>query len=72
MQPKSESTKNIPKASVEDEASLDCEAYFSLKLKKVEKGSKLCFFAYVLLATLLSQNNLLLPLREAFLFFFGE
>ena len=72
MPPKSESTKNIPKASVEDESSLDCEARFSFKLKKVKIEPKLCFLAYVLLATLYSLNHLLLVFREAFLFFFGD
>jgi hypothetical protein len=70
---KSKITKNTPKIPAENETSLDCEASFSFKLKKVEP--KLPFyliFTYVLLATLFGQNNLLLPLREAFLFLFGE
>jgi hypothetical protein len=75
MQRKSKSTKNPQKTPSVDETSLDCEARFSFKLKKVEKGSKLPFYfilTYVLLATLFSQNHLLLALREAFLFLFGE
>jgi hypothetical protein len=73
MQLESETTKNIPKTSAEDETSLDCEASFRFKLKKIE--SKLPFYlilAYMLLTAFFSQNNLLLSLREAFLFFFGE
>jgi hypothetical protein len=73
MLPKSESTKNTSKATSEDESSLDCKASFSFKLKRVEP--KLPFYlilAYMLLAALFGENHLLLPLREAFLFLFGE
>ncbi len=73
MPPKS--TKNTPKTLAGDEISLDCEASFSFKLKKVKVEPKLPFyliFTYVLLTALFSQNHLLLPLREAFLFFFGK
>jgi hypothetical protein len=73
MKPKS--TKNTPKAPEEDETSLDCKASFSLKLKKVKVEPKLPFYfilTYMLLTTLFSQNHLLLALREAFLFLFGE
>ena len=73
MPPKSKPIKNTPNASLEDETSLDCEAHFSLKLKKVEP--KLPFYlilAYVLFTTLFSQNHLFLALREAFFLFFGE
>ncbi len=65
----------VPKASAEDEASLDCEARFSFKLKKVDKGQKLSFYfilTYVLLATLFSQNHLFLALRKTFLFFISS
>ena len=72
MPPKPESTINTPKPQAEDETSLDCEASFSLKLKKVKLEPKLCFFAYVLLTALFGQNHLFLALREAFLFLFGE
>ena len=67
MKPKS--TKSTSKPQVEDESSLDCEARFNLKLKKVKVEPKLCFLAYVLLPTLFSQNHLLFALREAFFFF---
>ena len=73
MKPKS--TKNTPKAPAEDEILLDCEASFRLKLKKTKVEPKLPFYlilANVLLATLFSQNYLLLPLSETFLFFFGK
>ena len=72
---KSKSTKNTSNSLVEDVASLDCEASFSFKFKKVKIEPKLPFcliLTYVLHATLFSQNHLLLALREAFLFLFGE
>ena len=75
MLPKSEPTKKISKALADDETSLDCEASFSLKLKKVNLEPKLPFcliLTYVLLAALFGENHLLLALREAFLFFIGE
>lgn len=74
MQPKSQSTKNTPKASAGDKTSLDCEARFSLKLKKVKVEPKLRFLllAYVLLAAFFCENHLLLALREAFFLLFGQ
>ena len=63
----------VPKAPAEDETLLDCKASFSFRFKKVEP--KLPFYlvlTYVLLATLVSQNHLFLPLRQAFFLFFGE
>ena len=75
MSPKSESTKNTSKTLAEDETSLDCEASFSLKLKKVKLEPKLPFYlilTYVLLTALLGQNHLLLALRETFFLFFSE
>jgi hypothetical protein len=72
---KSKSTKNTPKTPAEDETSLDCEARFNFKFKKVKIEQKLSFYlilTYMLLTTLFSENNLLLPLREAFLFILGE
>jgi hypothetical protein len=72
MRLNSEPTKVVPKASAEDEALLDCEACFSLKLKKVKVEPKLRFFVYVLLVTLFSQNHLLLAFREAFSLILGE
>jgi hypothetical protein len=68
-------TKNTPKTPEEDKSSLGCEACLSHKLKKIEPWLKLGFniiFAYMRFTTLFSQNHLLLPLREAFLFLFGE
>jgi hypothetical protein len=73
MKPKS--TKNTPKAPEEDETSLACKLSINLKFKKVKLEPKLPFYfilSYVLFTTLFSQNHLLLALREAFLFFFGE
>ena len=70
---KSKSTKNPQKTSAEDESSVDCEARFSFKLKKVEPKLPFYFIlTYMLLTALLGQNHLLLALREAFLFFFGK
>jgi hypothetical protein len=79
MQLKSKLTKNTPKALEKDKISfgfsLDYEANVSPKSKRVKVSLKLSFyliFTYVLLTAFLSQNNLLLPLGEAFLFLFGE
>ena len=77
MKPKS--TKNTSKALAKDKISfcfsLDYEANVDPKSKRVKVSLKLSFYlilTYVLLAALFSQNHLLLPLREAFLFFFGK
>lgn len=67
--------RTVPKTTVEDETSLDCEACFRLKLKKVKVEPKLPFYlilTYMLLAPLFGENHLLLTLGEAFLFLFGE
>ena len=73
MKPKS--TKKIEKKSTKDESLLECEANITFKHGDLKVDLKLRFYfilTYVLLTTLFSQSHLLLALREAFLFFFGE